>query len=45
MAIVTPQDLGSGSFEYSIVVSDLESIERINLIRDKQVRYEIYKYY
>lgn len=45
MAIVTPQDLGSGSFEYSIVVSDLESIERINRIRDKQVRYEINKYY
>ena len=40
-AIVTPKDLNSGSFEYSVVVGDLESIEKINRIRDKKVLYEI----
>ena len=43
-AIVTPQDLSSGSYEYLIVERDLESIGRINRIRDKQVLYEIDDY-
>ena len=36
MAIFTPKNLSMGSFEYSIVLGDLKSIERINQIREKK---------